>query len=40
MDERVYLVEQSAESVNAFRQNTSRLLAELKAQILVLANKE
>jgi chromosome segregation ATPase len=37
MDERVYLVEQSAESVRAFRRDTNRLLNELQSQIRNLA---
>ena len=37
MDERVYLMEQSAESVRAFRRDTNRLLNELQSQIRNLA---
>jgi hypothetical protein len=37
MDERVYLIEQSAESVRAFRRDTNRLLNELQSQIRNLA---
>jgi len=37
MDERVYLMEQSSESVRAFRRDTNRLLNELQSQIRNLA---
>ena len=40
MDERVYLMEQSAESVRAFRRDTNRLLNELQSQIRNLAYSE
>ena len=40
MDERVFLVEQSIDSVNAFRQDTNRSLDQLQKQIRNLAYSE